>query len=44
MESIGFIFGLFGFMLGALAFFRMNALEKKLKETGVLDGKFDSQK
>ena len=24
MESIGFIFGLFGFMLGALAFFRMN--------------------
>ena len=44
MENVGFIFGIFGFMLGALAIQRIAALEKKLKETGVLDKSFDAEK
>ena len=44
MENAGFVFGIFGFMLAALAIQRIAALEKKLKETGVLDKGFDSEK
>ncbi|MFT5573931.1 MAG: hypothetical protein ACI9FR_002867 [Cryomorphaceae bacterium] len=44
MENAGFIFGVFGFVLGALAIQRIAVLEKKLKETGVLDKDFDTEK
>ena len=44
MEVMGFIFGMFGFTLGAFVFLRINALEKKLKEIGVLDKDFNSEK
>jgi len=44
METTGFVFGLFGFFFGILAYLRINALEKKLRETGVLDKNFNSEK
>lgn len=40
MGSMGFIFGIFGIV----AYSRIDALEKKLKESGVLDKQFDSEK
>lgn len=43
MENVGFVFGIFGFMLGAFALQRITVLEKKLKEAGVLDKNIDSE-
>ena len=43
MEILGFVFGLTGAGVGLLAFFRLNALEKKLKESGILDQDFNSE-
>ncbi len=34
---IGMAFGIMGMGLGAVAFQRLSALEKKLKESGILD-------
>lgn len=49
MENLGFIFGLismsFGITFGIfslIAYTKVTALEKKLKETGVLDKDFNS--
>ena len=44
MENVGFIFGLFGFLIAASALQKITSLEKKLKEIGVLDKDFDSEK
>ncbi|WP_169713930.1 hypothetical protein [Oceanicoccus sagamiensis] len=44
MDTTGFVFGMIGFTFGLLAFLKIGALEKKLKETGVLDKDFDSEK
>ena len=44
MEIIGFIFGLTGLAIGILAYFRVDKLEKKLKETGIIDKDFSSGK
>jgi hypothetical protein len=44
MENAGFIFGVFGFVLAASALQKIISLEKKLKEMGVLDKDFDSEK
>jgi hypothetical protein len=43
MENVGSILGVFGFMLGAFALQRITVLEKKLKETGVLDKNVDPE-
>ena len=43
MENLGFVFGLTGAGVGLLAYFRLNALEKKLKDSGVLDQDFNSE-
>ncbi len=43
MEILGFVFGLTGAGVGLLAYFRLNALEKKLKDSGVLDKDFNSE-
>ena len=40
MTSMGFVFGLAGLVFGLVATSRLNRLEKKLKELGVLDEKF----
>ncbi|MFC1608041.1 hypothetical protein ACFL47_08730 [Candidatus Latescibacterota bacterium] len=37
-------FGLLGFIFGAYAFVRIEKLEKKLKDTGILDKDFTSKK
>ena len=42
MEIIGFIFGLTGLAIGILAYLRVDKLEKKLKETGIVDKDFSS--
>ena len=45
MENLGFIFGMTGMtfgIFGFIAFTKVTALEKKLKETGVLDKDFNS--
>lgn len=42
MEIIGFIFGMTGLAMGILAYFRVDKLEKKLKETGIVDKDFSS--
>ena len=47
MEIFGLIFGSAGIGLGMFGFFaymRITALEKKLKDAGVLDKNFDSEK
>ena len=44
MENVGFLFGIFGLMLGVFAIKIITVLEKNLKETGVLDKEFDSKK
>jgi len=44
MENVGFIFGLFGFVLAASALQKITSLEKKLKEVGVLDKDVDTEK
>ncbi len=36
-------FGILGFIFGIYAFIRVEKLEKKLKETGILDKKFTSE-
>jgi hypothetical protein len=41
MDNVGFVLGIFGFMLGAFAVQRITVLENKLKEAGVLDKKVD---
>ena len=43
MEILGLVFGLTGAGVGLLAHFRLNALEKKLKDSGVLDKDFKSE-
>ncbi len=43
MEILGFVFGLTGAGVGLLAYFRINALEKKLKDSGALDKDFNSE-
>ena len=43
MGIIGFVFGMMGMTFGLIAFTRVSALEKKLKETGVLDRDFNSE-
>ena len=42
MEAIGFIFGLAGLSYALKAISRINKLEQKLKELGVLDKDFKS--
>lgn len=42
MEAIGFIFGLAGLAYAIMATNRLNKLEEKLKELGVLDKDFKS--
>ena len=42
METIGFVFGLLGAAFGILAYLRVDKLEKKLKETGIVDKDFSS--
>lgn len=47
MEAFGIIgmsMGVMGFIFGIIAYSRIDALEKKLKEKGVLDEKFNSEK
>jgi len=44
MEVIGFVFGLAGLSFGLIAYMRIAALEKKLKELGTLPEDFDSEK
>ncbi|MDO6441149.1 MULTISPECIES: hypothetical protein [unclassified Marinobacter] len=36
-------FGILGFLLAGFCYFRIDALEKKLKEMSVLDKDFDSK-
>lgn len=43
MEILGFVFGLTGAGVGLLAYFRLNALENKLKDSGVIDQDFNSK-
>lgn len=46
MGILGFILGLMGTtfgIFGFIAFTKVSALEKKLKETGVLDSAFNSE-
>ncbi len=42
MEILGFIFGISGLAIGVLAYLRIDKLEKKLKETGIVDKDFSS--
>jgi hypothetical protein len=44
MEILGWIFGSAGMVFGLIAMGRISALEKKLKESGLLDPEFDSDK
>ena len=42
MEIIGFVFGMVGMtfgIFGILAYYKITALEKKIKDSGVLDKK-----
>lgn len=43
MEYMGMVFGIIGFVFGLIAMGRIEALEKKLKASGVLPPDFDSQ-
>jgi len=43
MDSASMVFGLFGFIFGMSAFRKVTALEKKLKEAGILDEKSDTK-
>jgi hypothetical protein len=43
MGILGFVFGMMGMSFGLIAFTKVSALEKKLKETGVLDKDFNSE-
>ncbi|WP_187409102.1 hypothetical protein [Saccharophagus sp. K07] len=44
MDTIGWIFAITGMCIGFSAYARVGALEKKLKEEGILDASFDSEK
>ena len=44
MEVMGFVFELTGIAFGLFAYLRLNALEKKLQKTGVLDKNYHSEK
>lgn len=44
LGTLGFIFGLFGFLLGILAWHRANKLEAELKRLKILDEKFTTDK
>lgn len=44
MEIFGWLFGTAGMVIALLACARVDALEKKLKEKGVLDPEFNSEK
>lgn len=37
------VFGIFGFVLAAFCYYRMNALERKLNQAGVLSEKINSK-
>lgn len=43
MDTMGSLFGMAGFAFAIMAYLRIGALEKKLKEAGVLDKNFDSE-
>jgi len=43
MEIMGFIFGIIGFVFALFVYMRQNTLEKKMKETGVLDKDYHSE-
>ena len=42
MEFMAFIFGIMGFMFAVIAYSRIDKLEKRLKELGVLEQDFKS--
>lgn len=44
MEIMAFMAAAFGFIFGLSALSRVNSLEKKLKELGVIPRDFDSEK
>ena len=51
LEVVGLVFGIIGFGIGVtglsfgiITFSRLNALENKLKESGVIDKDFNSEK
>lgn len=44
METMGFTFGVTGFVFGLMAFVRVGNLEKKLKQFDVIPRDFDSGK
>jgi hypothetical protein len=43
MGILGFVFGTMGMIFGLVVYTKVSALEKKLKETGVLDRDFNSE-
>ncbi len=43
MDIIAWFFGFIGMLFGLIAYARVGALEKKLKESGVLDQSFNSK-
>jgi hypothetical protein len=44
METMGFMFGMLGFVFGSTALARIGNLEKKLKQFDVIPRDFDSGK
>ena len=43
MDFLAWMFGLMGMAFGSMAYARVGALEKKLKESGVLNKSFNSE-
>jgi hypothetical protein len=43
MDFLAWFFGFIGMSFGIIAYARVGALEKKLKESGVLDQSFNSE-
>ena len=41
--AVGFIFGMIGMMFGLIAYSRVDKLEQRLKELGVLEHDFKSE-
>jgi hypothetical protein len=44
MEVFGFVFGMVGLSLASVALYRIDNLEKKLKQFDVIPREFDSEK
>lgn len=44
MDVMAWIFGSTGMVIALVAYTRVGVLEKKLKESGILDKSFDSEK